>query len=221
MAIIRWPGIAVDRDANDLRAPVEDLLLTTDLLASEEDEKTGVTPTATPYSLQVISAGALALSKIVAAAIASGSVAAAAAAVATFYKNEEVPLRVALVAATGVLLASAVFGIAIIVRSDVQARSRGTAAQYAARASVTCGFLTTAASVQGDGVPTSPPAQTSIGPLLASLTGRGELVVTNSLGEVGTVLALRQTPRGALEVYMSQGDWVAASDVTTFTFTAG
>ena len=220
MVDVRWPGSALDAAATDLKVPLDDLLVSVDLLASKEDAAKGVTVRETPYSLQVISAGGLAMSKLVAGLIASGSLLTAATAVKAYFDNQEPSVRIALVAAIGVLLSATVIAIAIIVRSDVMARAEGTAAQYAARASLSAAFVAAAAPLQvkQQAAPPAAPVAPNIGQLLASLTGHGTLVVTNTLGETGEVVGVRQPPHGNVEIYMSQGDWVPATEVTTFLF---
>jgi hypothetical protein len=109
----------------------------------------------TPYSLQVISAGALAFNKwwssVVAVAGGGGAIWAG---VQAYFAKQNTPVQVALVAASGVLGAVALLAIALIVRADVEARTQATTAEYAARKDVATVFLNLIGSLQNGSTPT-------------------------------------------------------------------
>ena len=101
--------------------------------------------TETPYSLQVITAGTLALTqqtvKVTAALGGAGGVLAS---VAGFWRGVTAVERVTFMGAAAVVLATTLVAIALVVRADVAARSEVHAAEYAARGRVAAAFLRSA-----------------------------------------------------------------------------
>jgi hypothetical protein len=138
---VKWPGNAYDPKAEDLSAPMQQLLKDLNLL---EGEGTVSPVRGTPQSLQVITAGGTALSKGWAAFVGLfGGGGALWAALQGFGADpqDEALQRAVFVASAAVLLAAAVIAIAIIVRADVVGRAEASAAEYAARASVANALL--------------------------------------------------------------------------------
>jgi hypothetical protein len=133
---VKWPGNAYDPEGDDLSVPVQQFLRDLSLLA-EPDEKAGIVKT--PESVQVMSAGATALSKGWSTLIGVfGGGGAIAAALAGFGASPtDTPLqRAVFVASAAVLLAAAVTAVAMIVKADVTARARASSAEYTARGHV-------------------------------------------------------------------------------------
>ena len=139
---IQWPSAAVSSD-DDLGNPAAAFLVKLNLL-EKDGELDQVGLFATPPSLQVITAGGTALSKGTAAAVAAlGGGAASWAVVKGFWIAQPGDQRLAYIGAAAVIMAAVVIALALIVRSDVQARASATAAQYAARAKTAVAFLQT------------------------------------------------------------------------------
>ena len=139
---VRWPGNAYDPSGQDLSEPLEDLLFNLNLL-EDSTEVTNDKPFArafmTPPSLQVITAGAAALSKGWTAAVGTvgGVGAIVSAAKGLGASSDSTPVQRAIfVASAAIVLAATVIAIALIVRADVMARAEATAAEYQARARV-------------------------------------------------------------------------------------
>jgi len=160
-----WPAANAD-----LLKPTKDLLEGVAVLESEDDISTasGSAPpkdqpfnpfstTTTPYSLQVITAGTLAFSrqagKIVTAL--GGSAAILAGIKAIWFTSSGTEMAT-IIAGAAVVLAAVFIALAVIVRSDVQARATAQAAEYDARARIASAFLQTAERAQ----PGSTPAAT-------------------------------------------------------------
>jgi hypothetical protein len=224
MTIIQWPANAIDDAATDLAAPTTTFLQDLYLLESKEDAETGTSLTRTPYSLQVITAGALDASKISGLLTGIGGVGGAAATAWAAYQAEDVAVRVTLIGAVAVILAAAFLAVALIVRSDVRSRSDATVAQYAARASVAERFLTLAARAQ------TPPAATSSQPVassngvapatdvcgLLSSVAAFSTAIKPEGGELERVIGVRRHASG-LQVRVASGGWVSVNDVEQFT----
>lgn len=152
---VTWPAA----DGN-LLEPTQALLRG---LAVLEDEQIGAKPNekeytfnpfsakATPYSLQVITAGTLSFSRQSAKVVTSlGGAAAILAAVKGIWFSSASGERVAFIVGAAVVLAALFVSLAIIVQSDVQARSRAQAAEYAAREHIATAFLQAAERAQAD-----------------------------------------------------------------------
>ncbi|MCA1702652.1 MAG: hypothetical protein LC808_05050 [Actinobacteria bacterium] len=125
-AAVRWPKNAIDPDGKDLVEPVASLLRQLALLESKADVEAGVRPVGgTPYSLQVITAGATSGAKIAGVAASSSSFIGALGSAYAAYNAGELPLKIALVSAVALILAAGVISVALIVRGDVSARAAG------------------------------------------------------------------------------------------------
>lgn len=137
---VQWPIEAVG-DSDDLSNPTRELLTSLGFMAFADDEIESKV-FGTPYSLQVIKAGSLALTKWWTGIIAGvGGVTGLAALIARPWTVADEPVKIAYVAAAAFLLAAVAVSIAIIVRSDVSARARAAQAEYLGRAQVATGFL--------------------------------------------------------------------------------
>jgi hypothetical protein len=152
---VKWPAA----DGN-LLGPTRDLLRG---LAVLEDDQAGAkaneqensfnpfSAATTPYSLQVITAGSLAFSQQAAKLVTGlGGVAAILAVIKGIWFSSGAAEKVALIGGAAVVLAALFVSIAIIVRSDVLARSRAQAAEYAAREHIAAAFLRAAERAQAD-----------------------------------------------------------------------
>ena len=141
---IRWPADAVDSTGTDLATPLQRLLLELNLLESQPDVALN-RKASTPWSLQVITAGSLQLTKVTSGLIGTlGGAGAIWAAVKGFAISQHDPDRLAYIAAAAAIVSLVAIAIAIIVRSDVMARAHATAAEYDARARSAAAFLETA-----------------------------------------------------------------------------
>lgn len=141
MTAVKWPGSAYDPAADDLSAPIKQLLKDLNLL--EGNGAVSLTR-GTPQSLQVITAGGTALSKGWATFVGLfGGGGALWTAIQGFGASPEDDAlqRAVFVAAAAVILAAAVTAIAVIVKADVQARAEASAAEYEARAHVVNALL--------------------------------------------------------------------------------
>lgn len=139
-------------DANqDLVEPMQEVLEGIALLETKDDATKAAdaenpllsfTTSTTPYSLQVITAGALAFSQQAAKVVASlGGVTAILAAIKGIWYTSNSTEAAAMVGGAAFVLAALFVALAIIVRADVQARSLAQAAEYQARAQVAARFL--------------------------------------------------------------------------------
>lgn len=146
---VQWPGLAVSHDEQDLLNPVAALLKGLAVLDEKPNETDATSTKAfepTPYSMQVISAGALALSSTFSRFVAwLGGLGGIAAGAAGFFADLDAAPQAAALAGAAVLLSAAFISIALIVRADVTARSVAQAAEYAARGTIAAEFLTTTA----------------------------------------------------------------------------
>jgi hypothetical protein len=152
---VKWPA------ANDnLLGPTQELLRG---LAVLEDEQAGAganehensfnpfSAATTPYSLQVITAGTLAFSQQAAKIVTGlGGAAAILAAIKGIWFSSGSAEQVAFIGGAAVVLAALFVSLAIIVRSDVLARSRAQAAEYAAREHIASTFLQAAERAQAN-----------------------------------------------------------------------
>jgi hypothetical protein len=150
---VQWPGQPVSTD-KDLLAPTARFLRGLAVLENEpkdsNPEATAVSSNrafaATPYSLQVITAGTLTFSKTASRFVAGlGGLSGIAAAFSGFFGGLNSGPQAALLGGAALVLASALLAIAIIVRSDVIARSTAQAAEYQARGQIAAMFLETTA----------------------------------------------------------------------------
>ena len=212
---VRWPQNAVDAEGDDLVEPIATLLRKLALLETKEDVKKGVRPLrGTPHSLQVITAGATEASKVAGIAASSAAVTGAIASAWSAYLATELALKIALVAAAGVIVAAGVIAIAIIVRSDVGARADATVAEYRARAVISAEFLRQAAGNVVSEV--APGTSAALLHALAAFPDRLTVEAPDGGEQRVTGVALRSE---GLQVRLASGDWIKIGDVTGFTAT--
>lgn len=140
---VKWPGRAYSADAEDLGEPLQQLLQDLHVLEREGDEHDLGPFRGTPYSVQVITAGATALGKGWTAVVGflGGGGALAAGLQGLGYASEEPLLAATFTASAAVLLAAVAVSIAVMVRADVSARATASAAQYRARADISSALL--------------------------------------------------------------------------------
>src|SRR3712207_4116978 len=150
MSGVQWPGNAYNPTGTDLSAPIKQLLKDMELLEERhhKDARGNVQELkatlwrGTPPGLQVISAGSLAISKSMAALIATlGGGGGAFAAVKGLFLESDRTLQASYVWAAAVCVAMSAVALSVIVGADVTARSRSMAAEYRARADVAAGLL--------------------------------------------------------------------------------
>ena len=105
---IKWPADAVDASNTDLAGPLRDLLQELNLLETKQDQATSQSKginASTPWSLQVITAGSLQLSKVATVIVSSlGGGAAIWAAVKGFWISQHDPDRLAYIGAAAVIV---------------------------------------------------------------------------------------------------------------------
>ena len=162
MTDVTWPAANAD-----LLKPTKDLLEGVAVLEGEDDINvaSGSAPpkdqpfnpfssSTTPYSLQVITAGSLAFSRQASKIVtALGGSAAILAAIKAIWFTSGATEIATIIAGAVVLLAAVFVSLAIIVRSDVQARATAQAAEYEARARIASAFLQTAERAQPGSTP--------------------------------------------------------------------
>jgi hypothetical protein len=150
----QWPGKAFDASGEDLATGLRALLQDSRLLETAEDEAKGVGLfSGTPQSMQIVTAGSTALTKVwttVTAALGGGG--AIFAAVSTFWKDfgtgtEAAIQRSALMVSAALLASAVVVAISAMVRADVQGRATAQAAAYAARGVYAAAFMSTLQAV--------------------------------------------------------------------------
>jgi len=137
------PGDVIDKKpGNDLAPPLQSLLGGVYLLGVNK-EKGGIF-SSPDQSVAILEANATALTKWWAAVIAAlGSATAVTTAATSFWTNQVVGTRIALIAGAAALIAAAIIAVAMIVCADLRSRATGMAAIYAARAAITREFLAT------------------------------------------------------------------------------
>jgi hypothetical protein len=176
----QWPGTPYAPDAADLIKPLKAVL---EELRVLEDTTQEVTWNKTPLSYQVISAGATRFSRNWSVIVAGfGGAGALASAIRGFGFDAEQSIEAAtFTASAALLLGAAIIAIATMVKADVNARGSASAAQYAARASITCAMLTS--SQYGRPVP---PASPSPEPNYMIKTKQGEWHPVKSFQKTST-----------------------------------
>lgn len=136
---VQWPKTTAEDLAHPARVLLEDL----NLLETKQQQEQGTGPWKTPWSLQVITAGATALTKWVATLGGFAGIAATLTAVISSTQIDTTSIRITLLAAAALIAAVTIFSIALIVRADVTARAAVTAAEYRARAEMVSSYLHT------------------------------------------------------------------------------
>lgn len=225
---LHWPPGSGDTDA----VPLGDLLVALQLLATDSARSASSENTSwdanTPASMQVIKSGALSItqywSKRTAAAggataFLSAAAAAAISVVEPFRHALGDAVTAALIATTGFLLAATGLSIALIVRADLDARGRATAARHAGRAEVAAAFLRAAPVPLPRTSPEAlPEPQQSVQPLLLALAAFPNRLKVMSADTDGwqQVTGARLDGTGGVQLKVPDGPWLAASGVTRF-----
>jgi hypothetical protein len=204
--LAEWPGTPYAPDAADFIRPLQAVLKELHVL-EDTSEKEQRSLTKTPFSYEVITAGAMTFSRNWSVIIgALGGVGAITSAIKAAGYGSSQPIQAAtFTASAAFLLAATVVAIAIMVKADVQARGAASSAQYAARASITSAML--ASSRYGRPVaqpnPTPPPP------------------ASNYLVEVGgkwyPVNEFKQTAKGVVADLIGRDDDVPVSQVKGIT----
>jgi uncharacterized protein YaiE (UPF0345 family) len=156
MTDVKWP--AAD---GDLLKPTQEFLQGLAVLESDTDKNdpnakqdAALVPfkqATTPESLQVITAGSLAFSQQAAKIVtALGGSAAILAAIKAIWFTSTAPVMAAIIGGAAVVLAAVFISLAVIVRSDVQARGTAQAAEYEARGRIASTFLQAAERAHPD-----------------------------------------------------------------------
>ena len=144
MGEVSWMGVGYPPDPNAAkRSDVKDLLVELGVLGKDGDQ---VSLQGTPQSLQVLTAGSTAIAKWwsgVAAAGLGGSALVSGLKALNWWPGKDVAggQQIALTLSGALLAATAAIAIAIIVRGDVMGRATASAAEYAARASITTALV--------------------------------------------------------------------------------
>jgi hypothetical protein len=203
------PGGAVDPKGTDILQPLQDILHGVDMLGN--GDSTGGAFSSPAQSVAIIESTATALTKWWAGAIAAlGGATAITTAATRFWDNLSGSGRAAIIGASGFVIAAALIALAVIIRSDLQARSAGAAALYAGRAAVAVKLLEVAgcdcaAKPSADGVGNAPTAGAAAGvspaptsdDLAAAVKVQVDPIATSvaaldsKVGTVGTDLASR------------------------------
>ena len=157
---VAWPGTPAAATDSDLLKPTKDFLQGVAVLEDASQAQTTespfnpFSPSTTPYSLQVITAGTLAFSRQAAGIISGlGGATVILAAIKGIWFASSNSERVTFIGGAAVVLAGALVSIAIIVRSDVQARAAAQVAEYQARGRIAAEFLRTAQRARSDSAP--------------------------------------------------------------------
>src|ERR1035437_7127104 len=130
------PGQSVDSTESDILGPLQKLLAGVSAWGGS-NASTGGAFSTPDQAVAIIESGATALTKWWAGAVgAVGGTTAISAAVTKFWSDQHGGTRIALVATTGAVLASAAVAPAVIISSDVRARALGASALYGARAQI-------------------------------------------------------------------------------------
>jgi hypothetical protein len=221
MTDLQLPGQAVNASGKDLAQPTTDFLKDLHLLADETAE-TGPLK-GTPYSLQVITAGILTVTKAwgpIVAVMGSAGAIAAFRSLKENYIDRNASVQVAVVFSGAIILAATMVAIAIMVRSDVQARSEATSAHVNAAARVTDAFLHLTGKVQASAtVAATTPSRPSTAELLAALAPSGSLEVRPH-GDTSfrAVTGVRDVDGEETQLQLSYEDWIPTRTIQDFSY---
>lgn len=200
---VRWPGKAYAAEAEDLGEPLQQLLRDLNVLEEKSDEDKVGPFRGTPFSVQVITAGATALGKgwTAAVGVVGGAGAVTAGLAGLGYGSDEPILAATFTASAAVLLAAVAVAVALMVRADVSARATASAAQYQARAVISSALL-------GSANYNRPTAMAPSTRYMAQVGGRWYPVKEFRQGANGVVADLL----GASEVKVSQLSGITSTD---------
>ena len=146
---LKWPTAAVDLTGDGVPVPLDKLLQSLQLVATDEDRDISTAKSwkaETPASMQVIKSGALGITKNSIAWVGSvGGITGASTAIAgvltTFVGDVGEPVTIALMGSAALILSSVAIALALFVKGDLEARGVATAARHQGRADVVSAFL--------------------------------------------------------------------------------
>lgn len=145
---VQWPRRPVSVDGADVLPPLRELLLALNLVekrttgaADTDEQDIRGSGSATPWSEQAVTAGTLALTKVITAVVGTAGVAGGAVSGIAGYSVEDTGSRIAAISGAAVIITGTVVALAAMVRADVAGRALSSAAQYEARARVAAVFL--------------------------------------------------------------------------------
>jgi hypothetical protein len=146
---VQWPGAAYSSGEDDLSVPIKNMLKAIRNIGNPAGETQGATTNGpvtltggTPYSLQVITAGASSLTKWWSSFVAGlGGLGAVGLAIKGIWAEQEVPVQVVSIGSAAVLGSAAFVSVAVIVKADVMARGVASAARKQATSEITTAML--------------------------------------------------------------------------------
>lgn len=158
---LTWPTPAADLQGPGIPIPLDKLLQSLQLVATDDDRDTATAKSwrdDTPASMQVIKSGALGITKnsikwIGGVGGITGALAAISGVVTPFVGDVGEPVTVALVGSAAVILSSVAISLALFVKGDLEARGVATAARHEGRATVTAAFLAATCALPNAGAP--------------------------------------------------------------------
>jgi hypothetical protein len=143
---VQIPADSTDQKGDDVLVPLKDLLEGLNALGPA-GSATGSALTSPSQGVAIIESGATALSKVWTTLVgALGGVTAITAVATRFWDGQQGGTRVAVVLATGAVIAAVAIALAVIVSADVRARGTGAAAIYDARSAIAVKFLEVSAA---------------------------------------------------------------------------
>jgi hypothetical protein len=143
---VQWPGQPVNAGKSDISAPLTELLERLNLLKKKPKGDDESKPRS--WGSSAIQSDVMAISKLVGIIITSvGGLTAAGGIATAAWSGADEQIRLALLSGTALVLAAALLGLALVVRSDVGARGRVAAAQSQARASIGRSFIDSGAAL--------------------------------------------------------------------------
>lgn len=197
---VDWPYADLATTATpNFTTPITDLL--TKLQEVGKPSGQDLQQSATPYSVQVITAGATSLSKVWAAAVGvlgGGSAIVAGVKGLVASGSDPALYRASFLFSAAVLAAAVVVAIAIIVRADVSARAEATAARALERGQIVAAFL---ANYVNAAAPASKPC-TPCGYLVQTQADAWLVVDEISWQNGGIVVVAGNAVLGAAEIQM-------------------
>lgn len=216
MAIVRFPGKLVDPSAEDLAAPLQQLLRDLGLLESSDDAAKGAKLIdGTPPSLQVIKAGTLSVTKAWVTLTASAGFAGALTTLIAAWKAAPDNLQITLVAGASVIIAATAIAIAMIVRGDVGARAATSTELYRSRAQVSNSFLAAALAAAGE-TSTQGGRAAAGSDTLANVLAAIQIDVPNQDPSPGIYGLRRRAGDNSWQIRRGDGDWVSFSPPMMF-----
>lgn len=234
---LKWPIPAVDLTGDGVPLPLDKLLQSLQLVATDEDRDTATAKSwkdDTPASMQVIKSGALGITKNSIAWVGSvGGIAGASAAIAGAVKAfvggvGSAPVTIALMGSAALILSSVAIALALFVKGDLEARGVATAARHQGRADVAAAFLAATGAMPTKKKPEVPPAhgRTLLDDFLEALRSYPEKVRVTTASKTTPVVVKhvwRHSTDDELRLLIgAQGsqDEIGLKEITGFTTTS-